>query len=137
MSNRDIADDLVDAIDTKPASRFTKHMRGVVTDILMDMAVPWLLRCFQKYSEEDFHQKVLYEGFDFINDWKTNHADWYWDFVNRARNKVVKRFIEFDVDRIAAKVISLLHKKGWYIYPGEENIIMDTVRRLRLEIYGY
>lgn len=137
MSYKDIAEDLVDAVDPRPASRFTKTMRGMVTDILMQIAVPWLMECFEKYSEDDFHQKVLYENFDFINDWQVNHPDRYWDFINRARNKVVKHFIDFHVVRITNKVVGLLQKKGWFIYPQEYDILRDTVRRLRVEIYGY
>jgi hypothetical protein len=136
-SNRDIAEDLVSTVDTKPASRFTKTMRKVVTDILMDIAVPWLMECFEKYSEQDFHQKVLYEQFDFINDWQVNHPHRYWEFINKARNRVVKQFVDFHVIRITNKIVTLLQKRGWYIYPQEYDVLKDTVRRLRVEIYGY
>jgi hypothetical protein len=131
------ADDLVNAIDTRPPSRFTRTMRKTVTSILMQMVVPWLERCFLKYTEQDFHQKVLYENFDFISDWQVNHPALYWDFINSARNRVVKTFIDFNVIRITNKIIALLQHHGWTIYPQEYEVIRDTVRRVRVEIYGY
>lgn len=66
---------------------FTAMHNRIITNI-MHQIVSWILSCFNKYSEKEFHNKMNQrftykdsftgasypvQGFDFISDWNKNH----------------------------------------------------------------
>lgn len=118
--------------NTHPLDRFTQR---VITNLLMHYCIPWLVSCIEKYPESYFHQKMLDPSWDFIMDWKINHADKYPRFINGAR-KLRHRF-RFDTDAITDRVIHTIQARaGWTIKSYEYILLKDVIERVRQEIYS-
>ena len=132
MSEEETAGYLAEGVNKKghPLDRFVKR---VVTNILIHYAVPWLTECLSKYSNADFHQKMML-GFDFISDWKMNHPERYEKFIKGA--KKMKDSFNFDVDEITNRIVLLLGSKGWIVYDWEAGRLRQTIYQVKLEIYG-
>ena len=115
-----------------PLDRFTNR---IVTNLLMRYCVPWLEACLTKYSEYDFHMRMLDPSFDFVNDWYTNHPKKYRSFLSGAR-KLRHRFT-FDTDQVLQRVMYAIQvKSGLNIYPSEVIRLRDTIDMVRMEIYS-
>lgn len=129
----DLANYLAGGAESKhPLDRFTQK---VITNLLMHYCIPWLTSCLQKYPESYFHQKMVDPRWDFIADWKLNHADKYPKFIAGAR-KLRHRFT-FDTDAVTDRVVnSIKLKAGWTIHPYEYILLRDVVDRVRQEIYS-
>ncbi len=134
MSDDRLADYLAGAAQpgTHALDRFTHR---VITNLLMHYCIPWLAHCLTTYSEADFHARMLDPSFDFISDWRLNHADRYPKFVAGARR--LRHRFRFDVDAITERVAtSISTQAGWQIYPFEYLILHSTISRVKDEIYG-
>lgn len=104
---------------------------------------------FDKYSEDEFHQKmnnryaikdgkthqnVMLTGFDFIGDFKKFHAMEFRTFIFMfSRHKAVFNFNE---ERIMTTLVTLFQTKGWDVSPIEMQGIRTTVRRLHNILYN-
>ena len=134
MSDDNISNYLAGGVDSKahPLDRFTHK---VVTNLLMRGAIPWLVSCLEKYTEEEFHMRMADPYFDFIDDWWSHHPKRYEAFIRGAK-KMRHRF-NFDVAAITDRVIFVLGQKaGWTVYPQEVNKLRDTIQRVGEEIYS-
>ena len=117
---------------THALDRFTHK---VITNLLMHYCIPWLAHCLSSYSEAEFHAKMMDPSWDFITDWKINHADKYPRFINGARR--LRHRFTFDVDAITERVVgSIRMQAGWQVYPYEYIILRDTIERVKGEIYA-
>lgn len=130
----DITNYLAGAVNTKqhPLDRFTDKL---VTNLLHKLAIPWLVSCLEKYSEEEFHMRMADPYFDFIDDWYSNHPKKYNAFIKGAK-KMRHRFT-FDVQGITSRVIFVIESKsGWKVYDYEVPKLRDTIMRVGEEIYS-
>lgn len=103
----------------------------IVNRILMDYLTPWLVECLEKYSNEDFHQKMA-ANFDFIADWKLNHPRRYSMFIKGGRR--FRNRIDFDKAAILERVVKILMNNGWTVYPEEVFKLGKTIRTVMQEI---
>lgn len=133
-ANRELADILAAKVIPKDSSHsYDATMKGAVTNLLLQGAIPWLASCFEKYSEEQFHQKMA-EGFNFIEDWQQNHKARYTAFIFGA--KAIKNRFYWNSGAIVEGVVEMLQRKGWSVYRNEQAELMRTVETVRTEIYG-
>lgn len=113
--------------DQHPLDRFVKK---VVSSILTEAAVPWLIECLDKYSEEDWHSRMSDPMWDFINDWETNHKRRFKAFMLGARK--MRYAYDFNSQTITDKVIEILKRRnGWIIYDDEYVRLYLTLEQLR------
>ena len=122
---------LVGAVKSK--SRFDSVVNEVVTELLAQLIEPWLESCLVKYTETDFHKRML-EGFDFIQDWKSNHHAKYAAILRALRS--VRHRIILDESKIYDVIIAQLSKNGWKITDWEKTRFMENIRTLIQEIYS-
>lgn len=101
----------------------------------MEVVKVWLEECFEKYSEEYYHEQMG-RGFKFISDWKINHADKYAKFINMTRKPLIRSIIKIDENDILRRVEMILNKKGWVMYDSEKQLILADIRELKKDIYG-
>ena len=90
----------------KKKNRFTNTIRKVLTNWLIAIVVPWLAYCLRKYSEDEFHAKMADSNFDFLVDWKTNHAKRYNDMIRLARK--YKNMFVLDEWEVMDRVLTIL-----------------------------
>lgn len=124
-----IIDDLSGAVKSRG---FDSVVSGVVADLLAQLIEPWVESCFEKYDEQYFHKKMT-EGFDFIQDWKTNHPGKYKTIVGALRR--VRRRMSLDENKILAVVVSAMKKKGWTTTDYEIQRFRENIHTLIEEIY--
>ena len=122
--------DLSDAVKSK--GKFDSAVSHVVTSLLMQLIIPWIEYCFDKYSEEEFHQRMS-NGFDFIQDLKDNHPGRYYRILKAIR--AVRERIELDEQKILIAVLKELNKRGWTITDWEKDRFRMDVSVLIAEIY--
>lgn len=104
----------------------------VVTSLLMQLFIPWIDYCFNKYSEDEFHKRMT-AGFNFIQDMKDNHIDRY-NYILRAVRRVRRR-IQLDEEKLLVVVVSECNKRGWAITPWEKQRFREDIAMLIAEIY--
>ena len=114
-----------------PLDLFVKR---VVGGVLAEFVVPWLVECLQKYSEEDFHQKMRDNTWDFINDWQQNHHKKFKAFIFGAKR--LKYAYDFDSKAITKQVVTILEKNGWTIEENETVRLYWTAEEIRQMIEG-
>ena len=127
--NDKLADTLSNVIqkDSHPLDLFVKR---VVNNVLSTYVIPWLVECLEKYSEEDFHQKMSDQTWDFITDWQTNHAKRFKAFIWGARR--LRYAYDFDSRAITKAVVAqVLEKHGWTVSETETIQIYYTLEKLR------
>lgn len=126
-------DEIGDILTNKQNSSFNASVGRILNEFLKIVIAGWVKSCFEKYSEEFFHQKMR-EQFNFIDDWKTNHPEKYNSFVKKARK--LKYFFRIDENDIMNRVETLLIKNNWKLYPEEKEMIMSQIIQFKKEIYG-
>lgn len=114
-------------------SRFDHAVSHVVTELLMQLIIPWIDYCFNKYTEEEFHRRMS-AGFDFIHDLKVNHLGRY-NHILRAIRAVRNRVI-LDEKKILTAVLKELNKRGWTITEWEKGRFREDISVLIKEIYS-
>jgi hypothetical protein len=125
---------IVDDLSTAVKSRgFDSVVSGVVAELLAQLIEPWIESCFEKYTEEDFHKRMA-AGFDFIEDWKTNHPKKYATIIGALRR--VRRRMILDENKILAVVVHAMRKKGWTITGDEILRFIQNIHTLTQEIYS-
>jgi len=107
-------------------------VRKIVNSMLVDMAIPWLVNCLEKYSEEDFHKKMNDQMFDFVNDWETNHPKKFKAFLLGARK--LRHAYDFNSELITAEIVKILTEHGWTIHENEYIRLWYTMQALRAMI---
>lgn len=123
--------DLSSAVTAK--SRFDHAVSQVVTHLLMQLIIPWIDYCFNKYTEEEFHRRML-AGFDFIQDLKSNHLTRYKHILKAIR--AVRDRIILDEEKILTAVLKELTKRGWTITEWEKQRFREDISVLISEIYS-
>jgi hypothetical protein len=106
----------------------------IITEFMMAAVVPWFRSCLTKYSQQQFHN-AMKNGFTFIGDWKTNHPEKYAEFLSKA--KKIKFFLKIDEYDILRRVEIIMSKEGWVLYENEKAMILEDIRRLKMDIYGH
>jgi len=104
-------------------------VKKIVNSILVDMAIPWLVDCLEKYSEEDFHKKMNDPLFDFVDDWQTNHSKKFKAFIIGARR--MRHAYDFNSQVITLRVSVILKDHGWTIRENEYIRLYATMEQLR------
>ncbi len=107
---------------------------------MLSMVIGWIVSCFNKYSEEEFHQKMngffIYRnttvnGFDFIADWEKFHKRKYEAIIKAVRySKVV-----LDKKTVQQGIRRALSEHGWTIKQHEYHSFDILVERLYNKIY--
>lgn len=105
----------------------------IVTSLLMQLFIPWIDYCFNKYPEQEFHTRML-NGFNFVQDMKENHIDRY-NYILRAVRRVRKR-IQLDEEKLLVVVVSECNKRGWTITDWEKQRFREDIVTLIQEIYS-
>jgi hypothetical protein len=106
---------------------------------------------FNKYTEKQFHErmnnqyiildqntgeKITCLGFDFIGDWRKNHATKLYVFMKMAKTN--KDYFTFSEEKILETMTELFKAKGWTLLEHERIGIEQTVKRLYNLLYlGY
>lgn len=127
-NRENIAKSLTDSIK-KDSHALDIFVKKIVNSILVDMAIPWLVDCLEKYSEEDFHKKMNDPLFDFINDWETNHHKKFKAFLIGARR--MRHAYDFNSQVITKRVSEILQNHGWTIRENEYIRLYVTMEQLR------
>lgn len=130
--DKDLAKYLGEAVkkDSHPLDLF---VRKVVNNILLEFCIPWLTECLEKYTEQDFHDRMNDTLFDFVDDWKTNHAKWFRAFIFGARR--LRHAYDWDSKAITERVVAVLtQRQGWTISENEYVRLFHTMEQLRLMI---
>jgi hypothetical protein len=116
---------------------FRNTLRSNLTSIIDHRLVPYIIELFDRYTEQDFHQKMrnmylhngkMYTGFNFIADWKKNHRYYWRMFVGAAR--VNRKFLKFNHDSLLHKITYIMYMKGWTLYDYEIEGLRQTVGRI-------
>lgn len=127
-SNENLAKSLTEAVK-KDGHALDLFVRKIVNSILVEMAIPWLVECLQKYSEEDFHKRMADQMFDFVNDWETNHPRKFKAFMLGARK--MRHAYDFNSQIITERVVIILKDHGWTIHENEYIRLYFTMEQLR------
>lgn len=124
----DIAFSLTETIkkDGHPLDLFVKR---VVNSMLTEFCIPWLVNCLEKYTEADFHNKMLDPDFSFIDDWRANHTKKFKAFVLGARR--LRYAYDFNSQAITMKVITILENNGWSVNDTETIQLFYTMEALK------
>jgi len=113
---------------------FKEEVAELLTEIVEDEVFPYFKNyLLRKYEEEDFHRKVD-EDFDLIQDLYDNHYAEYMKQLSRARK--VRRFINWNNERLCTAVVDALQKEGFTIREKDVDWLMRNIEALRREIYG-
>ena len=96
--------------------------------------VPYFTDVITRHNEEEFHQKIK-DGFDLVEDMRTNHYEIYHGFVNIAR-KFKKRLV-FNENVLLDMIIDIVESYPYYwnITPDERAKLYNMVLKLKMEIY--
>lgn len=132
MSDPDKVNDILTSGAHYNHSSFAASINRIMTEFMMVVITPWVVSCFEKYDEPFFHQKMK-DGFNFIEDWRTNHPEKYNTFIKKGRK--LRHFFKIDENDIMNKVDKLLQTKGWTLYPEEKEQIKEQIKTLKFEIY--
>lgn len=125
--------------DIKQKYSFKKMHNNIMSGIL-NLVVSWIMSCFSKYTEEQFHQKMsskfmyngyYYTGFDFIGDWEKNHRQKY----NSILAVIRKTGVKLDKQQLYLSIIDTIKKQGWNISKDEARCFEFTVMRLYNILY--
>lgn len=134
MTQDDLARYLAGGLSTDKMHPLDKFTHKLIMNVLYQIVIPWFVTVITKYPEAYFHQKMADPSWDFIVDWKTNHADKYGKMIHYAR-KLRRRF-HFDTQEVLNRVVGALNEEaGWIIYPEETMQLYDVIDRVRAEIY--
>ena len=101
--------ELEDIITGNQKYSLSGSVTKIITEFMMAAVVPWLMQCFDKYSERYFHDEMK-RGFNFVEDWKTHHLEKYNEFMRRA--KKIRFFIKIDEEDLVIRIEKILNKKG-------------------------
>lgn len=107
-------------------------VKKIVSSLLSEFAIPWLVDCLEKYSEKDFHDRMADPMFDFVNDWQTNHSRKFKAFMMGARR--MRHAYDFNSDVITARVAAILKEHGWTIHDNEYIRLWHTMQQLKMMI---
>lgn len=117
-----------------------RHIHNSIMSNILNMVVSWVMSCFDKYSEKEFHQKMsgsflyngyYYRGFDFINDWQVNHNQKFKSIITIIRKTGVK----LDKQQLFNSIIATIQKQGWNVTKEEAKCFELTVSRLYAILY--
>ena len=112
---------------------FDAVVSNVVTSLLMQLFIPWIDYCFNKYSEDEFHKRMK-AGFNFVQDMKENHIDRY-TYIMKAVRRVRNR-IKLDEEKLLVVVVHECNKRGWTITEWEKGRFREDIAMLIQEIYS-
>ena len=138
--NDDLAKKLKSTV-TEDKHSFQAGMKSTVTNIIDVQIVPWLHQCFQKYPPAEFHRRMhgkyefdgyIYDGFDYIQDWKDYHKKIFIAFKVAKR---MKRYIDLDGTKLYDTITSLLTERGYGLLPHERQCIRHTIAKVMRLIY--
>ena len=117
----------------KPKSRFDAAISSILTNMLMQIVIPWMKYCFEKYTEQEFHDRMS-AGFDFIEDWRQNHKERVGRLLSLAK-KFRDRF-EFDEIALYGELMRDFHRRGFVLTDGEKVKIMENILTIKQIIYS-
>lgn len=135
--DKEIADSLANAVknDCLPKrNRFHSMMASTVTSIMQDLVAPWINQCFEKYTEEEFHDKMYRDKFDFIADWQQNHPTAYKEFLRASRIANKMHMLNLDHYAIFNVVMEMFNKRGWFVTDYERIKLLETILKIIAEI---
>ena len=121
---------------------FDTSIRSIFDAIAKNFAAAWLIKCFTKYDESEFHRRmqetymyngVMYKGFDFINDMKTHHRK-RWYLFTKLAPKVGDVLIFNDI-LFLNKIITLFEMKGWKLAHHEVQCIHHSILKVKSVVY--
>jgi len=116
-------------------------MHNKIVSSVMNQIISWIIACFNKYSEKDFHEKMrkgytfqdgltgaIYPmyGFDFIEDWKANHKNTFDIIIPTMR----KFKVQINKEELHGLTLQALRKQGWMITEQETKALKVTITRL-------
>jgi hypothetical protein len=120
------------------------NIQPVVTWILKQFMVPWLLKVMKKWSEPEFHRAMSgtyinshgmsATGRDFIADFYQNHGKAFGSFLKLTRK--YRYALRVDVNDQVNRLILVLNREGWKVYDHEKNCFYDTLRKIMQMIYS-
>lgn len=144
-NNESIVEGLSFAQQMKTKYSFQSIQNKFVSAI-MTQIVSWILSCFNKYSEKQFHDKMKGEfnyrdgftgavypmrGFDFIDDWHKNHKSTF-DKIIPVMQKLKTPINKTELHGLT---LATIRKNGWHIEPHESECFRYTINRLYNILY--
>ncbi len=136
----DLSKKLKDTINNDKYS-FQSSMKNSVTSIIDTQIAPWLEKCFQKYPPDEFHKRMhgkyefdgfIYEGFDYMSDWRIHHRKMFIAFKMARR---MKKYLNLDGTKLYITITNLLESKGYRLQEHEKTCISHTIAKVLREIY--
>lgn len=120
------------------------NLTPIVQWILRNFMVPWLLKVLKKYTEAQFHDAMngqytnssgqVMRGRDFVADFYQNHRKSFGAFLKVARKN--RKVLNVDINDQVNRLVMVLNKKGWKVYPHERQCFVDTLRKIMQIIYS-
>lgn len=121
---------------------FNYGMKQTFSNIIDKEISPWLVKCFTKYTPQQFHtimsenyynfDDYTYRGFDFIGDWRKHHKRIFTAF-KLARK--MQKYIVLDIDKIYNTIVNLLDENGYNLQDYEKQCIQYTIIKVYRLIY--
>lgn len=135
------------------SNRFDRAMSNMISTAVDSFAVPWLIKCLKKYTEQDFHTRLLGQfcsihntthsiideragcmAFTFILDFHLNHKRDYGWFLKTLR--YLHKWYEINIDTIYTNLIDYLENTwGWKLLDHEKVQIYNELGQIRHMIY--
>lgn len=123
-----------------------KNMHNKIVSTIMNQIISWILKCFDKYTETQFHTKMAEQytyqdkltgavypltGFDFIEDWRINHKDTFDNII-----PIMKKLkVPINKHELLGLTINAIQKQGWTVKPHEVQALRLTINRLYHILY--
>ncbi|MEM4323568.1 MAG: hypothetical protein QXO37_06900 [Candidatus Nitrosocaldaceae archaeon] len=108
--------------------RFSHNLMNIVNEL----AMPWFIRCVEKYGEEEWHRRMR-SSWNLYDDWQEFHREKYRQIIIKLRR--IRRFIAWDNELMCNYIIKLLEEQGWKVFENEKKKILDTIEKVRRDIY--
>jgi hypothetical protein len=131
---RELSDAVKNTCSTPKRNRFHSMMASTVTSIMQDLVAPWINKCFDKYTEDEFHYKMYQGQFDFVKDWEENHPETYHSFLRNARRVNRMGLLNLDHYAIFNVVMKMFEKRGWNVNDHERIKLLETILQVIAEI---
>jgi len=115
-----------------PKTNFDRPMAALVGKMFDDFIIPWIRTRFEKYTEEQFHERMV-KGFDFLHDLKTNHPEKYRFCILSIRP--IRNRLVISRDAIYRAILEIFAQYGWTVTEQEQETLMKDVTELVHELY--
>ena len=118
-------------------------IQNVISGITV-LIVPFMTNILGKYDEHAFHRAMtqtykdedgmICNGFDFIGDWKRNHALQFSVLVPAAR--MMRNSLNFNIDIATNLICDIIASWGWRLTFNERFAIRHLLNRIKRLIYS-